>query len=62
MVAAVATAGDAVKSKASAQSMEQRNQFFHDMFTAGMPKAAPAKAAKKKVAKKGKKKGKKKKM
>jgi hypothetical protein len=62
LVAAVATAGDAVKSKASAQSVEQRNMFFHDMMTAGQPKIAPAKKAKKKMAKKSKKKAMKKSM
>jgi len=62
LVAAVATAGDAVKSKASAQSVEQRNMFFRDALTGGgPPKAAPAKPAMKKAAKKkGKKKAKKK--
>jgi len=61
LVAAVATAGDAVNSKASAQSVEQRNNFIRDALTGGgPPKAAPAKPAAKKVAKKGKKKAKKK--
>jgi hypothetical protein len=58
LVAAVATAGDAVNSKASAQSVEQRNMFFRDALTGGgPPKAAPAKPAKKAAtkAKKGKK-------
>jgi hypothetical protein len=54
LVAAIATAGDAVVSKASAQTVEQRGMFIRDALSGGMAsKAAPAKPAKK--AKKGKK-------
>ena len=56
LVVAVATAGDAVKNSASAQTLEQRRAFFQDMMTAGAPKAAPAKPAKKMAKKKAKKK------
>ena len=63
LVAAVATAGDAVKNKASAQSVEQRDMFFRNaLFPAGAQTAAakPAKKVAKKAKKKAKKKGKKK--
>jgi hypothetical protein len=58
LVAAVASAGDAVKSKASAQSVEQRDMFLRNaLFPAGAQTAAakPAKKAAKKAKKKGKK-------